>query len=492
MRRAAPGQADASLPDRRCSPIGLNKKREERNVTTSPATIGARLERLPMTSVHRTVFLALAFAYFFELGDLNTFAYAAPAVIKTWGISVDTVALITSASFGGMFLGAVCGGVVADRVGRKRGLFYSLLIYAGFSLLNAAAWNVSSLAIARFITGIGLSSMTVIANTYISEFFPASRRGRYMGLVMTLGLLGIPATAWVSRFAVELGPWGWRLIFVWGSLGMLALAFVARIPESPRWLRSHHRIAAAEAEMEALERIAVAESGALPPPAPAPEPPRHGRVGYSGLLRERYLGRTILLTAVSILGTVGFYGFFSWVPTLLFQHGITVVRSLTYTSVMALCNPLGALIAADLIERFERRWFNVGVSVFVAVCGVAFGLSDDPILIMLLGSLVVMGLQAATVSSYTYASELYPTELRSQGNGITYGIGRVANVGGPFVVAAVFMQFGYVAVFAFIAGCYVVRGLVYLLGPATTGRAVEAVSPSLVVVPAPVRSGPVR
>ena len=453
-------------------------------MTTNSTNIGARLERLPMTSVHRTVFLALAFAYFFELGDLNTFAYAAPALIKEWSISVDTVALITSASFGGMFLGAVFGGVVADRVGRKRGFIYSLLLYAGFSLINALAWNVASLAATRFVTGIGLSSLTVIANTYITEFFPASRRGRYMGLVMTVGLLGIPATAWVSRFVVPLAPWGWRLIFIWGGLGILALVYTLRIPESPRWLRSHHRIAEADAVLDALERIAMAEGASLPPLASVVEPPRrHQRVGYAGLLQERYFNRTILLSIVSILGTVGFYGFFSWVPTLLFQHGITVVRSLTYTSVMALCNPLGALIAADLIERFERRWFNVGVSVFVAVCGVLFGLSDNPILIMLLGSLVVMGLQAATVSSYTYASELYPTELRSQGNGITYGIGRVANVGGPFVVAAVFSQVGYTAVFAFIAGCYIVRGLVYLLGPATTGRSIELVSPSLTGTP---------
>jgi putative MFS transporter len=448
-------------------------------MTGSTSSISARLERLPMTSVHRTVFLALAFAYFFELGDLNTFAYAAPAVIKQWGISVDTVALITSASFGGMFLGAVFGGVVADRIGRKRGLIYSMLLYAGFSLVNALAWDVLSLSAARFITGIGLSSMTVIANTYISEFFPAGRRGRYMGLVMTIGLLGIPATAWVSRAVVPMAPWGWRLIFVWGGLGIVSLIYAARIPESPRWLRSHNRIAEADAELDALERVAIAEGATLPALDFIAETQRQQRAGYGGLLRERYFGRTILLCMVSVLGTVGFYGFFSWVPTLLFQHGVTVVKSLTYTSVMALCNPIGALIAADLIERYERKWFNVAISVFVATCGVLFGLSDNPILIMVLGSLMVMGLQAATVSSYTYASELYPTELRSQGNGITYGLGRVANVGGPFVIAAVFSQMGYTAVFVFIAGCYVMRGLVYALGPATTGRSLEVVSPSL-------------
>ncbi len=452
-------------------------------MTSTPTTISARLERLPITSVHRTVFLALSFAYFFEFGDLNTFAYAAPAIIKAWGVTVDTVALVTGAMFAGGVLGAVFGGVVADRIGRKRGLIYSLLLYCGFSFLNALAWNVFTLSATRFGTGAGLASLTIIANTYITEFFPAARRGRYMGLVMTLGLIGIPATAWVSRFVVPLAPWGWRLIFVWGGLGILALVHVLRMPESPRWLISHDRMAEADAEVDTLERIAMAEGASLAPLASVAEPPRYARAGYGGLLRERYLGRTIMLSVISILGTIGFYGFFSWVPTLLFEHGITVVRSLTYSSVMAICNPIGALVAADLVERFERKWFNVWISVVTGICCVAFGLSDNPILIMALGSLTVMVLQAGVVGSYSYTSELYPTELRSQGNGITYGIGRIANVGGPFVIAAVFSQLSYLAVFAFVAGCFVLRGLVFVFGPVTTGRAIELVSPSLAAVP---------
>ena len=458
-------------------------------MTITTASVSARLERLPMTSIHNTVVVALSFAYFFELGDLNTFAYAAPAIIKAWGIGVDTVALITSVSFGGMFLGAVFGGVVADRIGRKRGLIYSMLLYGGFSIVNAGARDVPSLAAARFATGIGLSAMTVIANTYITEFFPAARRGRFMGLVMTIGLIGIPATAWVSRFAVLLGDWGWRLIFLWGGLGVVGLIYAVRIPESPRWLLTHHRVEEAEAELAALERLAAASGAHLPPIAVQPDDAvRHLPAGYGGLLRERYMIRTILLSIVSVLGTVGFYGFFSWVPTLLYQHGVTIVKSLTYTSVMALCNPIGALIAADLIERFERRWFNVAVSIYVTICGILFGISASPVMIMILGSMIVMGLQAATVSSYTYASELYPTELRAKGNGITYGIGRIANVGGPFLIAAVFSQLGYTAVFVFIAGCYIARGAVYALGPSTTGRAIESVSPALTFVSPPARS----
>jgi len=441
------------------------------------ASVGARLDRLPMTAAHRMAFIALAFAYFFELGDLNTFAYAAPALIEQRGIAVSTVALITSASFGGMTIGALCGGKLANRIGRRRGFIYATLLYAGFSFLNAAAWDVASLAALRFITGIGLSAMTVIANTYISEFFPQRLRGRYMGFTMTIGLIGIPATAWVARLLVPLAPWSWRLIFVWGALGVVAAVIGRHMAESPRWLAVQGRGAEAEAVVERLEQLALAQYGALPPPQAQPDEPIRPRPPYAALLRPPHLGRVIVLSVISVTGTVGFYGFMSWVPTLLFERGFSVVRSLTFVSVISVCNPLGALLAADLMERFERKWFNAAASFTVVVCGLAYGFSSDPTWIMVFGALVVIGLQAGATGSYIYASELFSTDVRSLGTGLTYGLGRLANVAGPFIVAWVYAGLGYEAVFAFVAACYVVRGLCYAIyGPRTTGRSLEEVN----------------
>jgi MFS transporter, putative metabolite:H+ symporter len=446
------------------------------------ASISARLDRLPMTSAHRTAFIALAFAYFFELGDLNTFAYAAPAVIKQWGISVTTVALITSASFGGMTIGALCGGKLANHIGRRQGFIYATVLYGGFSFLNAIAWDVTSLAVLRFLTGIGLSAMTVIANTYISEFFPKHLRGRYMGLTMTVGLIGIPATAWVARFLVPMAPWGWRLVFVWGALGIVAAIIGRAMPESPRWLLVQGRSVEAEAAVARLEQLAVFRHGRLAEPQEQPDEPTRPRPPYAALFRQPHLSRTVMLSIISITGTVGFYGFMSWVPTLLFERGFSVVKSLTFVSVISVCNPLGALIAADLMERIERKWFNTGASFMVVVCGVAYGFSSDPTWIMVFGALVVIGLQAGATGGYIYTSELFSTDVRSLGTGLTYGTGRLANVAGPFIIAWVYAGLGYEAVFAFVAGCFLLRGLGYAIyGPRTTGRSLEEVNGPLVL-----------
>src|SRR5947209_11732523 len=143
-------------------------------VSSQGANVANRLDRLPISSVHWRVLIALAFAYFFELGDISTFSFAAPALIKYWHLSLATISFITSATFFGMFLGAVSGGWFADRVGRKRALIAAVGCYTVFSLLNALAWDPITLGVTRFLTGLGLSSMTIIANTYISEFFPAT------------------------------------------------------------------------------------------------------------------------------------------------------------------------------------------------------------------------------------------------------------------------------------------------------------------------------
>src|SRR5258705_2518265 len=115
------------------------------------------------------------------------------------------------------------------------------------SLLNACAWSVPSLFAARLLTGVGLSGMTVVAMTYIGEMFPSRTRGAFQARILMLGLIGIPATAYVARFIVPYADWGWRVIFIWGSLAIFFPLFARHFEESPRWLERRGRHAEASA-----------------------------------------------------------------------------------------------------------------------------------------------------------------------------------------------------------------------------------------------------
>lgn len=439
--------------------------------------ISARLDRLPITSVHRTAVIALAFAYFFELGDINTFAFAAPGLVRQWHISMHTVALVTSAGFAGMFVGALAGGRLADIAGRRKALILSILVYTLASLANAFVWDVPSLVVCRFVTGIGLA-MTVVANTYVSEVFPAASRGRYLSLILTIGLIGIPATAWVARALVPLAPWTWRLVFLWGALGIVSLYFARRMPESPRWLAQHGARQQAEQAVLTFEAAAREQYGTLAEPdARQPDEVRHDRVRYRELFTRGQRRNTFMLIVVWVFQTLGAYGFLAWVPTLLVEHGFSIVRSLTYSSVIAVCNPVGAWIASLFVERIDRKWYIAINAMAVAVFGLLFGLTFKPPLIMLFGALVVMGLQSFVAAVYAYTPELFPTRLRSSGHGLVYGIGRLANAIGPLVISLLYSSFGYQSVFVYIAVCWALAAFaVGVFGPLTSRRPLESIT----------------
>jgi putative MFS transporter len=441
------------------------------NVKTRPSA-AARLDRLPISSFHRDIVKVLAYIFFFELGDLNSFAFAAPGVREQWHLTIDTISTITSASFVGMFVGATMGGWFSDRVGRKRALVVTTLWYSGFSLLNAFAWDTRSLFGTRLLTGVGLSSMTVVAMTYISEMFPAKLRGRYQALILTIGLCGIPVTAYVARFIIPMAPWGWRAVFVWGSLAMAFPFFARGLEESPRWFEHQGRNADAEAAMARIEARVIEDKGTLPEVEGAAVAPPGGG-GFRALVASGSLGRLILLMTVWMCQTLGIYGFLSWVPTLLVEHGFSVVRSLEQSSAMSIGAVPGAWIASRLSDRWERKSLIGIVAVVIAICGLSYGLSFRTTTIVIFGFLVAMGQQVFAALLYAYTPECFPTQVRNTGTGVSYGMGRLANgLVGPFIVAFLFKRFGYTTVFAYIAVCWaIVAILVTAFGPKTRGRA---------------------
>ena len=287
----------------------------------------------------------LGFVFFFELADLNTFSFAAPAIRSEWHLSISTIGFITSATFVGMFIGSTTAGWFSDRVGRKRALIFTTIWYAAFLLLNAFVGGPITLFLARLLTGLGLSAMTVVGITYVSEMFSAKQRGAYQGWILMIALFGIPATAYVARFCIPVAAWGWRLVFIWGSLGILFPLFASRLEESPRWYENHGRLDEADAVVDRIEKSAVDEIGFLPSACKLAQRESRG-LGYSELVAPAYLPRTVMLVFTWICQTLGFYGFSSWGPTLLAEHGFSIVQSLAWSSAIWLGAIPGGVIAA--------------------------------------------------------------------------------------------------------------------------------------------------
>ena len=94
-------------------------------------------------------------------------------------------------------------------------------------------------------------------------------RGKYQAYAIVIGICGTPATNLLASAVVPLTDWSWRLVYVWGSLGMLVLLLIRRLPESPRWYESRGEYDRADAVLRDIEARVAAERGPLPEPAAA-------------------------------------------------------------------------------------------------------------------------------------------------------------------------------------------------------------------------------
>lgn len=268
--------------------------------------------------------------------------------------------------------------------------------------------------------------MTAVAVTYLTELVPAGQRGRVQAGTLAAGLLGIPAMAFFARAVIDLGPQGWRLVFVFGAWGFAPLVITRWLPESPAWLRAQGR------ETEAARTAAEIERRAGLPLATATEAPAPVRELFTG----RFARRTAML-ALWIFLTISYYGFASFAPTLLHEHGFTLTRSVGYTALTTLGAVPGALLAWPVSDRFELRGPLTVFSLLFAGSGVAYGLTFGSAAVVIFGFLVAALNQTLVALCYSHTPRLFPAEIRATATGLCYGAGRLANVFGPLLVGQI-------------------------------------------------------
>jgi MFS transporter, putative metabolite:H+ symporter len=440
-----------------------------------------RLNRLPISRFHKVTLLAVSFAYFFEFADINSFATTAPKLIKLWGVTVNQVAYVTSLSFVGMFFGSIVASKLADRWGRKNALMWTTVWFGVFSFAAVFSWDIVSLGAFRILTSAGLSAMTVVAVIYVSELYPAASRGKYQAYAIVIGICGTPVTNLIASAVVPINSWSWRLVYLWGALGVLLVLFTRHLKESPRWYESRGEHAKADAVLREIEEQVAAEKGPLPEPAPPIEEAPVGKAPLRLLLQKKYLYPTLLLTVLWVTQTIGFFGYSSWAPTLLAKEGFSVEKSVFYVALTTVGAPLGSYLAALVTDRFERKWCLVAFGTVIALCGLFYGLTFNPILIVVFGFLVNLFERGYTALGYAYSPELFDTRGRSLGTGVSYGLGRLSNAVGPLIVAALYNGSGYQSVFLFIAGTWLVGAVVLaIFGPRTRQARLRSTAPEAI------------
>jgi putative MFS transporter len=290
----------------------------------------------------------------------------------------------------------------------------------------------------------------------------------------------------LSWFLVDRAPWGipgWRWVVMAGAAGALAVWWLRRgLPESPRWLPSKDRWDEAQAVLCTLEANAEPHHNGATEPMPqettttqdVPTPPKR----QASMWRAPYLRRTVMLVIFNFCQTVGFYGFSNWLPAFMAAHGHGQTGGLLHALPITVVYPLSPLLCLPLAKHFERKWLIVAGALGTSMLGLGFAASSLVWMQVLLGASIVVSNNLMSFAYHAYQAELYPTSIRARAVGFVYAWSRLSTVLTSLMIGFFLGRFGVVGAFGFItANMLIVAGVIAWLGPSSSGRSLEALSP---------------
>jgi MFS transporter, putative metabolite:H+ symporter len=459
------------------------------------AELAARLDRLPMTKHIWYLVVLISLGGCFEMYDLFLTAYIVPGLSKAGYFTPESLGVFNVlgpwhvagagtfvfALFAGLFVGAICLGHVADHYGRRTVFTFSLVWYSITTAIMAFQGSGFGVDLWRFIAGIGIGIELVTIDTYVAEIVPRSHRGRAFAFNQFFQFLAVPIMAFIAYLLVPTAPFGfdgWRWVVLIGSAGAIVIWFIRLgLPESPRWLARHGRLAEADQVTSNIEAHVAADIRGPLPALGRLQEIETGEGTFAEIWEPPYDRRAIILSIFNFFQTFGYYGFAAWVPTLLIAKGITITSSLLYAFIIAIANPVGPLLGTLIADRMERKWQVCTGAIGIAVFGMLFANSSDTTMLIVLGVLVTLCNNLMSFSFHNYQSELFPTRIRSRAIGFVYSWSRLSAALSGLVVAYLLGLGGVTAVFSFIAfSMLIVVVSIGGFGPRTSGLPLEAIS----------------
>lgn len=354
--------------------------------------------------------------------DILIMPFVMPSIQKDLGLSLTEIGSITSVTLIGSVIGGALFGWLGDKIGRKQALQLTLFLFAAGSVASAFAWNYPSLAVLRFLTGVGLGGEWGAGMVLFNETWNKDRRGIGSAFIQgsavlssaVASIVGIWAT---TTFSLE---WGWRVALLTGGAPIVLMIFIRFfMPESREWERFD------QARKTGSVVGAVQTSNTF------------------GLLFRAPLLPVTLLSLIWLSSYMfSYFAIAIFMPTLMLKTMNVppeVVRNITVvTSVMS---GLSYLSVGLLNDALGRRWgalipciFWIAMTVGLTLYGKATYGGD---LLSFPGFYIfaafMIGHSSLAVAG-PWLSELFPTAVRSTALSVVYMAGRGAGSFAPVAV----------------------------------------------------------
>ncbi len=390
--------------------------------------------------------------YMLDAMDVLLYVFALQTIRAEFGLTAAQAGLAGSVSLAASAIGGILAGMLCDRIGRRRTLIYTILVYSLASAGSATSTGLVSLCIWRGLVGLGLGGEWSAGAVLVAESWPAEHRAKAIGFMQSGWALGYMLAAGVT--ALVLPHFGWRALFLVGLLPALSTVWIRRKVTEPE--------------------IWTAGGGA--------------RGSLAAIFRAPLLRRTVLATSLASSVLLAYWALFFWLPGFLSAPREQGGGGMTITSTggFMIAVQVGALLGywsfGFLADRFGRRpaflFYVLGAAVVAPVYGrLPSWLGDPSAALLALGPLV--GFFGTGYFSLFGAmlAELYPTAVRGSGQGFTYNFGRCLAAAAPYLVGAIADRSGFGAGLALSSGFFLLAAALSFTLPETRRTRLEEVAP---------------
>ena len=409
--------------------------------------------------------------------DLSIIAGAQLFVTEDFGLTTRQQELLTTMVVIGQIAGALGAGVLANAIGRKKSLTLILVSYALFALLGALSVALPMLLLARFLLGLTIGVTVVVVPVYVAESAPAAVRGSLLTAYQLAIVSGLIVGYLTGYLLADIHGWRWMLGLAVVP-AMLLLPLLIRMPDTARWYLLKGRVDDARRALLRVEPDANADEEL----AEIGRALSEGSGGFSEMLRPPYARATAFVVTLGFLIQItGINAIIYYSPRIFEAMGFTGNFALLGLPALVQVAGLAAVgTSLLLVDRLGRRP--------ILLCGIAMMIAADIVMTAVFarglgGAILGFAGVLLFIIGYTmgfgslgwvYASESFPTRLRSMGSSTML----TSNLVGNAIVAAVFLTMlhslggaGTFALFAILA--VVAFGFVYRYAPETKGRQLE-------------------
>ncbi|MGD6842622.1 sugar porter family MFS transporter [Bacillus infantis] len=433
-------------------------------------------------------FAGILFGY-----DIGVMTGALPFLQSDWNLQNEAGAIgwITSSVMLGAIFGGALAGQLSDRLGRRKMILISAVIFVAGSILSGIAPHdgILFLIVARVLLGLAVGAASALVPAYMSEMAPARLRGRLSGINQTMIVSGMLLSYIVDFLLKDLPEtMAWRLMLGLAAIPAVILFFgMLRLPESPRFLIKNNKLDEARRVLSYIRVNKQEIDTEIKHIQDAAQEERKAsqKASWGTLFSNKY--RYLLIAGVGVAAFQQFQGanaIFYYIPLIVENAtGHAASSALMWPIIQGVILVLGSLVFLLIADKFNRRTLLtaggtiMGLSfILPAVLNILLPNADPMMMVVFLSIYVALYSFTWAPLTWVIVGEIFPLAIRGRASGLASSFNWI----GSFLVGLLFpimtANMAQEAVFA-IFGIICILGVVFIRTcvPETRGRSLEEI-----------------